>query len=806
MPNLPHAGSPYWGAGLNNYIRSLEQEIDGLRNSMSAFTVAQSYRGIGWLDYKVTTANVTGNYNELTDTSYLDFNESQFIYKSGSALSAVQTINDKICWNSSEISGISSDELISLYGVTIAPNENNDGYSSTRTELAKLKSCFEGDQSVTGFSRDGYYPLYLHITTTTGANAEIIYAVELYNEWITTEAHILMGVIERQTTEQGTKYYFSPRFDSCYKTTYENAKDTQNSAAFIVANKPLFSYNVENDQETLKIHLTNELQYQSNGLQTFELEGTANQFAIYNTQDIKRMMGTSRRVCTIVKNDDDEFYNLEPYTGTIQTIDATAVCKQTNKIYGFYLTSFNELVIEARDMPVIETPVAVIPALNWDLNTNSQFNCGGLAFLGAVYYNSDLETSYDDTTTPSAWRYITAATNGIAPAGMTATQTTHENIVYLNDQWYGQTWSSDDDSNHATFYKYNIKPYNTNNATIAMNAEFAGKDNVYEIPVLHPDFFEAIKTSGTFNGVKLGKWNIDKTMTAGANPVPTSYRIHSDWTEDLPTLLINHPDSASLVTQGYHNIFKNVYLDGKLALNSLVIEDNYIKALKGLETDPSFNWYNGKTGTAANNSLTLNFYNGAESDEGTTPSTLTITSGAVSLSNKNLSVGGAGHFSITEDTLKFKNNIFEVTSDGFYIKKDDDNGIALKDTGLILASEANIKFRCSGAVQINNTLQFTTTIESLSDVRYKENIISLDAQACLSAVKNLDMKKFNYIGSSESTIGAIAQEIEKYCPEYASELVHVAVDEKYEDRRTVSEGKLLFILWQAVRTLLNKEE
>ena len=77
--------------------------------------------------------------------------------------------------------------------------------------------------------------------------------------------------------------------------------------------------------------------------------------------------------------------------------------------------------------------------------------------------------------------------------------------------------------------------------------------------------------------------------------------------------------------------------------------------------------------------------------------------------------------------------------------------------------------------------------------------------ACVRAVRDLDAKSFTYNDSNIDTLGLIAQDIEELLPEYKDLLVHSVQEGNLTDKRTVSETKLLFILWQAVRSLLKGE-
>lgn len=127
-------------------------------------------------------------------------------------------------------------------------------------------------------------------------------------------------------------------------------------------------------------------------------------------------------------------------------------------------------------------------------------------------------------------------------------------------------------------------------------------------------------------------------------------------------------------------------------------------------------------------------------------------------------------------------------------------GIQGDGTNSLTISAETLKLNSVNRIQCNNSITFT------SDARYKTNIQTLDEEVCYNAIKNIDAKTFTYLDSNIDSLGLIAQEIEEYLPEYKDLIVDIVDDGINKDKRMVSEIKLLFILWQAVKRLINMKE
>lgn len=105
----------------------------------------------------------------------------------------------------------------------------------------------------------------------------------------------------------------------------------------------------------------------------------------------------------------------------------------------------------------------------------------------------------------------------------------------------------------------------------------------------------------------------------------------------------------------------------------------------------------------------------------------------------------------------------------------------------------DITFMNDDGISTNNIK--CNNIEFISDIRLKTNLKPIDSKICYDAVQKLNVNKYTYIKNNYNTLGLIAQEIEEYLPEYANLLV----SENEEGEKMVSEHKLLFILWEALK-------
>ena len=115
-------------------------------------------------------------------------------------------------------------------------------------------------------------------------------------------------------------------------------------------------------------------------------------------------------------------------------------------------------------------------------------------------------------------------------------------------------------------------------------------------------------------------------------------------------------------------------------------------------------------------------------------------------------------------------------------------GQAILNKGFQTNSSGSYYFNSSGNIKCND-------ITFVSDIRLKTNLKPINSRICHEAVQNLKVNTYTYIKNDYNTLGLIAQDIEEQLPEYAHLLVH----ENEDGEKIVSEHKLLFILWEALK-------
>jgi hypothetical protein len=125
--------------------------------------------------------------------------------------------------------------------------------------------------------------------------------------------------------------------------------------------------------------------------------------------------------------------------------------------------------------------------------------------------------------------------------------------------------------------------------------------------------------------------------------------------------------------------------------------------------------------------------------------------------------------------------------------------LRLMGSNTTIEAQNNVFIKSGNPIQFNNTIVFT------SDERCKTNIQDVSEEVCVNTVRNLDVKTFTYTDTNSDSIGIIAQELERLCPEYKDLLVFTTEEADLTDKKNVAEAKLLFILWKAVQYLLKKE-
>lgn len=125
--------------------------------------------------------------------------------------------------------------------------------------------------------------------------------------------------------------------------------------------------------------------------------------------------------------------------------------------------------------------------------------------------------------------------------------------------------------------------------------------------------------------------------------------------------------------------------------------------------------------------------------------------------------------------------------------------VRLKGTQTLFNSGTMITFSSNNVETMiaGSAIYSKVTISVSSDERVKENIATVDAQACIDFINAIDVKTFNYKGNETPCVGVIAQQIEKLSPELAKRLVTKDAD----GMLGVKTSDLVFPLIVAVQAL-----
>lgn len=95
-------------------------------------------------------------------------------------------------------------------------------------------------------------------------------------------------------------------------------------------------------------------------------------------------------------------------------------------------------------------------------------------------------------------------------------------------------------------------------------------------------------------------------------------------------------------------------------------------------------------------------------------------------------------------------------------------------------------------------------ISTSSDARLKENVQPAPVEDLINMIKNLEIKKFNYIGNNEKNIGVIAQDFMHNNPTYISELyIRQCCD---DGMYSFKESELVYALAAAVQDIYSRLE
>ena len=750
MANLPLTGSQYWGAALNNYLRQMNTDIEDLKIQLANFTVAASYSGSGWTE---------GTYYLIdpTNMQLVSGNSGVYIVNSNSKAKMVGTLIFSSSAGATSVTLEAASNVYMSFNVADVSNPNcrliNTLEYDTTKKTYSVQTRTQSLEDVC--TNKGFYPIY----AVNDINSGFKLALNPNQEFVFSENYVLVGILERSSSD----FRFIKKTDSAFKNLYTTRKENLTSFASVVNAQGLFS---PNSGGRTQINLNSLLvDYQSNGISeraddasSSGSTGIVSDYKIPN--DYKRFYNSypndpnfKRRVFMITYADNgvsiDE--NWEVISATDSVPDSAYF--DTQHVYGIYISVSGDLFIEesAQAHSSLENLRAFAASAAWNLNANSAFRTAGLVLLGACYYDSGL----------SDWCALQAASNGISPEFLTNRYTENAEVIRWPSAVYSTNMKVGGSGDTFAQYKYEVYVPDTVPTTpsyIKMLTNYAGTDidgkNYFELPVAPDSYYNYKYSSGAFDGIGMGAMTIhqfdddddleligNSVVVDGTGQMFSKVKFISSTNEKLASDMTHEKYSAST------SILRDTLLLGSTAFASdcSVELPGIITSLKGI--------------TANATGLTING-NGVD---------ITVV-GAIA--GEDLALDASDTL-----TLKAANALtIETTADAGVLKLDSKQPI-----------------------QCTNSIAFT------SDRRCKHNIQSLDMDTCVRAVRDLDAKSFTYNDSGVDTLGLIAQDIEELLPEYKDLLVHSVQEGDLTDKRTVSETKLLFILWQAVRSLLKGE-
>lgn len=753
---LPLQNSQYWGAALNNYLRHIDTNIAGLEEQMNNFKIATSYDGSGFVEkYNLSVrVNSGGTSNWVIDGNgnlsckatnndlanlVLVLQGGVFFTGTGNRKSDTFTFTDSSAYvNIHFTTGSDGDEYYCKY---ITKNESLS--TDERPSYTVTSGSFANVLPTLVASRN-YFPLYLHrrplatddpeIKEQEGNQIEIVVGTYGY---VYDSDYILFGVLEAFQSSGTWSLKIIKKYDSSSKSVYETRRDNRESYATLLSSSRLYSTNPDGSM-SMNFGSANYI-ISTNGINTTAYTMTSNEVVRDLDSKVLYPLGNGNNLphyLIIVKDQNandtenivlcdmskkssfklgydkttDKAFSDEDGTNSI-LIDTTP---NHHRLYGVYATISGEFIIEW-------SPVnADVNSYNWRLPKDSNFDCGGLVFLGCFYLvEADSNVGY-------TWSWADSTTQGVKPTILSNNGIETTEFINLN----------------AVHYFYTL----------------------------------ADKTNPSF------QWQLDNAPAAGTN------------------LHFKFPDNTT--TAFYIPLFKSTeftYTSDSLQLRGLTITSNSISVAGNITATGNV--------SGVDASFSGNIVLG-EADKTITLKSPTTVQGDISAGTHTVS-GNLGKFGklnlsgskieyIDGETTKYKVELGDnkITFNDYLEISQADSIVTIKATNNTLALEG----KSDTSIQLRNNLNFT------SDVRCKHDIRKVDDKVCYEAIKNMDVDLYKYIGQNRDNIGIIAQDLEKYLPQYKDVLIDIINDGTLKDKRTVSEIKLLFVVWSAVKHLISKIE
>lgn len=378
MANLPTSGQQYWGASLNNYIRSLESKITNIENNLSKKGLATAYLGSGWTDgdYKFGDGSdedgyrSPGVYDLSSDSSVtIEGNENQSLIFFGQAQITTKTVK----------------ETIDFSGLNCIITTVNGG---------DVTYAFDGSVGIEDID-DGFFPIYICLDVggaiKFGISCLVVDDDFKPGSFVYHEDFVLLGLIEKINGS----YSFIKQTYTARKSLLDTRRDLLVPFATITNVDGLFEREGVTGSSTLTLYLDSlTLDYQVGGIISSDNRDNA-------ILDYKRFDSTGRRV--FKKN-----------AGWMVSYPADETIYETastdGEIYGIYISISGDIFIDSLQGVTAEYA-------NWSLNTTNEFKNAGLVLLGAY----------------SGTEFWYAKDNGLSPAFITTRELPTDSIINFPD-------------------------------------------------------------------------------------------------------------------------------------------------------------------------------------------------------------------------------------------------------------------------------------------------------------------------------------------------------------------------------------
>ena len=787
-PVLPNQNDRYWGYNLNNYLLSLDKRVQTLETAEGDVGSIAIAMGPGFVSrsYKSSTGSYDISDKAAEFPSILISGDIYFgAISNGGMIRTKKTLADY--------------QLFKTIAFTTYNATENKWSNPVETPDAKLYT-------------NRFLNVYL-MKTDSGDAVQTVIA----NDFIFREDMVLVGTLEK-TSDTPTYTTFIPRTFDSSKTLYQTAQDSMSSYARLdqmtfgtTASTTLpvaGTFYPDQDEGKTKVNFL----FGTNGINpTVTPEPTSDTYE--EEFDLLRK---------IVLKEDITIWYESAVDGEMFTI--TPPDLETDKMISYYVAPSGNLY----------TQTVARPVLLYDFNTEvidnlrlrPELRCGSLVYLGSICKD---EASY---------LWYGAKGNGISPTVVDIDNWNPYKVLLPHRQYYFDTScfkiSAENknagylllkpegiDTEHGTFSTFAtyskldilatdqqtttpraslriadgggaLRLFAPDNATYNATKNDSDDFNFYQLDCADKDFhiFCDGQSSETLISDKLlttaTSYVIDDSVFDITRPFYFSgYELHGDSTSftlsqgSTPQTITvtGKTDSTKTFTCTYYPMTKTI---------SYQLTSEYDMILRGYALSSNPTYTKGveltfhRTGQLEipylkTSSSTANEFNGK----------VTITTGGLDVTgNTNVgSLTASGTTSLQSVTAT------TITTTGAATVK------GLTTTTLSATSTASFTSVTASSLTTTGDINIGGATNYTSDIRLKTNIQPINQEQCYKAVQQLPVSTYTYTTTKQDSLGLIAQDIEKYLPEYA----HILVHEDENGYKSVFEHKLLFILWEALK-------